>query len=196
MEEGPSEEFVTALGATTSTIGASDAEEQFREFGFAAYNLEPKPERAHELPSDIYGPEPNVRTGAMMWQAPDGVTGLVPVHDVPDTSYLESSALTEDVLPDDRMLPPDLYGVSVASLFEEGRVARVDTFRIAYTIMWPKDDALVLNDLPLIGLLHGVPMNRRAKYKTMRRLARFAICVCWDMLGMRPALRGTLVEFC
>ncbi len=171
--------------------------ERFQKLGFQAFNLSPRPQRAHRLPTGIYGPEPRVITGTMMWKAPQGVTGLVPVR----ASVAEG---LQSVPAGQRMRTEDLYGISVSELHRQKRVAEVDTFRIAYTIMWPSanvppGDFTTMERLPLICLLHGVPMNRRAKYGVMRWLARFGICVALDMLGMgesdMPLGYGTAADF-
>ena len=141
----------------------------FIENGFKTYNHSPNPFLGHGLPSNMYGPEPQHETGFMKWQAPEGVTGIIPFKN------------------GNRMTTQDLYGVKISDLMSKGQVKITNQFSIAYTIMWPagvKINSEEIKRYPLIGMLHGVPMNRRAKYKVMRHLARHAVCVCWDMLGM------------
>ncbi len=65
-------------------------------------------------------------------------------------------------------------------------------FEIAYTVMMPKSRSErrsivrgINDDLPLIGMLHGVPTNRKWKFFVQKMLAqRGAIVVSFDMLGM------------
>ncbi len=136
----------------------SSASADFEEHAFDAFNMRPEPERGHALSADeMYGPTPHSETGRMAWTGPRGVTGRIPTK--------------------------KMYGVPT----DKVPWMRTDTFNIAYTIMWPAGvtaGSAEFKRLPLMGLLHGVPMNRRAKYGIMRYLARFCICVCWDMLGM------------
>lgn len=188
----------TAIGQTLNTDYDDDDDDhtkvesesdialvrRFKEYAFTAFNLPPRPERAHRLPTGIYGPEPTVITGYMMWKAPEGVTGIVPTkrpmsYDVFD----DPNRVEHDFPAEQRADASDLYGLRIQDLIQQKRLARVDTFRIAYTVMGPPKES-AWDRLPLVGFLHGVPMNRRAKYGVMRWLGRFAVCVCWDMLGM------------
>ena len=155
---------------------------------YAAFTKKAKPERAHELPSDMYGGgTPNMHTNHMMWTAPDGISGIVPYRKQKGGKSPDLNRVYRKLGNDLRLPVQELYGRSVTDMMARGHAIRVNSFRIAYTIMWPAGvsiNSTAMDRLPLIGLLHGVPMNRRLKYKTMRRLAKFAICVCWDMLGM------------
>jgi pimeloyl-ACP methyl ester carboxylesterase len=78
------------------------------------------------------------------------------------------------------------YGVPIDELIKKhSRVT--NTFNIAYTVMMPKEwlQSSLNVKRPLIGLLHGVPTNRKWKYYVQKLLAqRGAIVVSFDMLGM------------
>lgn len=154
---------------------------------YEAFTKPAKPERAHELPDGMYGGTPNMLTGHMMWKAPEGISGIVPYRKQKGGLSPDLNQVYTKVGNELRHPIQELYGRSVVDMIATGHAIRVNNFRIAYTIMWPDNvdiNSAAMDRLPLIGLLHGVPMNRRMKYKTMRRLAKFAICVCWDMLGM------------
>ncbi len=143
------------------TIGQGSAE--LADELFDAFNLRPNKFAAHDPIPEVDGPPPHFEDGSMMWRPGDGRRGKVPMRN-------------------GERLPIDRYhGMQVADVPHE----TVTEFRIAYTIAYPATRrAGDLDDLPLIGLLHGVPMNRRLKYRVMRELGKFAVVVAWDMLGM------------
>jgi hypothetical protein len=130
---------------------------------FRAFNLAPDKFAAHAPIAEIDGPPPTFEDGEMMWRHFDGRTGRVPMRNGRRLRHREYDGI-----------PPS-----------EVDNETVDEFRIAYTVAYPATRSVGdLDDLPLIGMLHGVPGNRRWKYGVMRELAKFAVVVCWDMLGM------------
>ena len=124
---------------------------------FTAFNLPPEETADHRFPRDLL-PDVDLSVHHMKWTPGDGRSGRVPKNGGAP------------------------YGLPVAEVpYEE-----TGTFSIACTIAMPasRKTRSDNSDLPLIGLLHGVPMNRRLKYQIMRILGQRAIVVCWDMLGM------------
>ncbi len=162
----------------TLSLGAQAADDD-DEF-FDAFNLPPDPYVGHEPIPELHGAPPTFSAHAMFWKATVPQSGLVP--------FIVGS--------DDRANIADYYGLTVDQIQSPGgakgptgkliEARRVDNFKIAYTIARPADltDDHRLEDLPLIGLMAGVPANRRWKYSLMRELAKFAVVVVIDMLGM------------
>ncbi len=139
---------------------------------FDAFNLEPNEFAAHDPIPEIDGPPPRFLKGRMKWRPSDGRTGWVPMR---DGRRLRADEYHGMALPG----TPDVSDEDVVPLEE------VSEFEIAYTVAYPATREIgKLDDLPIIGLLHGVPGNRRWKYRMMQELGKFAVVVAFDMLGM------------
>lgn len=85
-----------------------------------------------------------------------------------------------------------LYGMPLHAV--ETRVTR--DVEIAFTVVMPESRVNHANDdLPLIGLAHGVPTNRHWKVPLQRLLAEAGfITVAWDMLSMGESTQGVYTD--
>jgi pimeloyl-ACP methyl ester carboxylesterase len=148
---------------------------------FRAFSQEPEEVTDHEEP-DVHVPL-EVRTGKMTWQSRKTMgTVLRPgpgnTQKADDAYGLEIHWVPEGLNSDTNVDGDPVHDVGNMWYGEH-----TTKFQIAYTVMYPatKTD----QDSAQIALLHGVPMNRKAKYAVMKRLAKAgAFCVCFDMLGM------------
>ncbi len=155
----------------TPASGPDDPDEAH----FRAFNLSPDPLAGHEAPCDLHGPPPHFQDHTMQWTPSRGQTGLVPFN---RTTGLR--AKTEEY-----------HGVAINEILggDHPRIyaAQVTTFHVKYTVAYPAalhGNPRALDRLPLIGDLHGVPGNRKFKIAKAQELAKFAVVVLIEMLGM------------
>lgn len=144
---------------------------------YDAFNGPPKHDTHHHYDADA---DEKIHTfhGKMLWRTPAGFSGKVPI--MPSTG-ISPTLFSPDAAPVVTYASTrENYGVPPSQV----RFVETSTFEIAYTVSMPagrvgKNN----NDLPLIGLLHGVPGNRKWKFNVQRLLAQYAIVVSFDMLG-------------
>ncbi|KKM00369.1 hypothetical protein LCGC14_1805100 [marine sediment metagenome] len=140
---------------------------------FSIFNLRPDPLKGHDPIPEIDGPPPILKEGFMMWKPkstdpyPNRI-GWIPMH-----------------VNKERLKFSEYHGLTIEEMNKKKLVQRTSTFKISYIIAYPSTRFNKnLDDLPLIGMLHGVPGNARWKMRMLRELGKFAVVVAWHMLGM------------
>jgi pimeloyl-ACP methyl ester carboxylesterase len=154
--------------ASESTLKTFDTADFFN-----AFNLRPKPTAGHRARPELYGPPPVfITSGTTMWTPSTGQRGLVPVQ------QKNGKRATHDMY----------YGLDIPEIIKGTNGVKAEeqgTFVIRWSVCFPQNmNAWQLDKLPLIGLMHGVPTNRRWKIELMRELGQHAVVVAIDMLGM------------
>ena len=142
---------------------------------FRAFNLSPDPFAGHEAPPDLHGPLPRFTDRTLRWTPLHGQSGWVP--------FTHKTGL--------RAKTAEYHGVRIDQILRgtHSRIyaRQVTSFNIRYTIAYPaalEGKPRELDLLPLIGDMHGVPGNRYFKIEKVKELAKFAVVVMIDMLGM------------